>query len=96
MPIIMGNATVPAGTTGTFLFAVPPSYCNVTFYNIGTVATWLGTSAGVTSTNGMLCHSLPTNFQTFMGSKGGSIFGTTGSTAASSAATVQYVIVTDF
>ena len=96
MPIIMGGATVPAGTTATALFTIPPSYCNVTFYNLAAATVWVGPSSTVTSSNGMQCHSIPTNFSTFMGSKGAVIYGTTGSTAASSAATVQYVIVTDF
>jgi hypothetical protein len=96
MPLIMGSATVPSGTTGTFLFTVPPSFCSVTFYNVATATVWLGGSTAVTSANGMQCHSIPVSFQTFMGSKGGGIYGTTGSTAAASAATVQYIIATDF
>ena len=92
----MGAATVPAGTTGTILFPVPPSYCNVTFYNLATATVWVGTSTAVTSANGLQCHSLPVNFQAFMGSKGATLYGTTGSTAASSVATIQFLISTDF
>ena len=91
----MGSATVPSGTTGSPLFTVPPSYCNVTFYNLAAATVWVGTSTAVTSANGLQCHSIPTNFQTFMGSRGAMFYGTTGSTAASSAATVQYLISTD-
>ena len=91
----MGAATVPAGTTGTALFPVPPSYCNVTFYNLSPATVWVGTSTAVTSANGMQCHSVPTNFQTFQASRGAMFYGTTGSTAASSAATIQYLISTD-
>jgi hypothetical protein len=94
--IIMGGATVPAGTTAALLFTVPPSFCNVTFYNLSAASVWVGTSTAVTSANGMLCHSLPTNFQTFVGSRGATFYGTTGSTVASSAATVQYLISSDF
>ena len=91
----MGAATVPSGTTGTPLFPVPPSYCNVTFYNLSAATVWVGTSTAVTAANGMQCHSVPTNFESFIGSKGGMFYGTTGSTAASSVATVQYLISTD-
>lgn len=96
MPIIMGAATVPSGTTATVLFSIPPSYCNVTFYNLAAATVWVGTSTATTSANGMQCHSIPTNFSTFMGSKGATVYGTTGSTVSTSVATVQYVIVTDF
>jgi hypothetical protein len=91
--IIMGQATVPAGTTGTFLFAVPASSCAVTFYNLTTVPVWIGTSTAVTSSIGMQCHSLPTSFTAFIGSKGQQLFGTTGGTAVS---TIQYIISSDF
>jgi hypothetical protein len=97
--IIMGAATVPASTTGTLLFVVPPSYCNVTFYNLGTLSSqtcWLGTSANVTSANGLQCHSIPTSFNTYMGSKGCSIYGAVAGTASTYATTLQYIISTDF
>ena len=94
MPIIMGQATVPASST-VVIFTVPPSYCNVTFYNINTAATnaYIGTSTAVSSTNGLVCHSLPVNFTTFMGSRGGTIYATSGGATPTS---VNYVIVTDF
>lgn len=93
MPMIMGNATVPASSTVP-VFTVPPSYCSVTFYNINTAAAvYLGTNSAGTTTNGFQCHSIPTSFQTFIGSKGGTFWGTTGSATASS---VQFIIVTDF
>ena len=95
MAVIMGGATVPSGTTGTALFTVPPSYCNVTFYNLSAAAVWVGTSTAVTSANGAQCNSIPTTFQTFAGSKGATFYGTCGSTAASSAATVQFLMSTD-
>jgi hypothetical protein len=92
--ITMGAATVPAGLTGTYLFTVPPSYCNVTFYNLAAASVWVGTSTAVTAVNGMQCHSLPTTFQTFMGSKGATFYGTTGSTVSTSVATISYIIET--
>lgn len=93
MPIIMGQATVPASST-VAIFTVPPSYCNVTFYNVNTAATnaYIGTSTAVSSTNGLVCHSLPVNFTTFMGSKGATFYATSGGAVATS---VNYVIVTD-
>ena len=95
MAIIMGAATVPTGLTGTLLFTVPPSWCNVTFYNLATASVWIGTSTAVTTANGLQCHSVPTTFETFMGSKGASFYGTTGSTVSTSVATVQYCIATE-
>ena len=91
MAIVMGSATVPAGTTATQLFATSP-YCNVTFYNISTATVWIGTSTSVTSDNGMQCHSIPTTFFSYPGSKPAVFYGTTGSTVSTSVATVQYII----
>lgn len=99
MAIIMGSATVPASTTGTLLFMIPPSLCNVTFYNLGTLssqACWLGTSTATTSANGLQCHSIPTSFFTYVGGKGTGIYGAAGGTASTYATSVQYIISTDF
>lgn len=95
MTYIMGSATVPSGTTGTLLFNLPPSYCSATFYNISANTVWLGTSTAVTSASGIQCHSIPTTINAFASSRGTGVYGTTGSTAASSVATIQYILVTD-
>jgi hypothetical protein len=94
VPIIAGQATVPASST-VALFTVPPSYCSVTFYNINTAATsvYIGTSKLVSSANGLVCHSIPVSFNTYMGSSGGTFYATTGGAVASS---VNYLIATDF
>jgi hypothetical protein len=94
MAIIMGAATVPAGTTGTLVFTTSP-YCNVTFYNVSSNTVWIGTSTAVTSANGMQCHSIPTNFFTYVGSKAASFYATTGATNATSVATLNYIISTN-
>ena len=90
----MGQATVPASSTVP-IFTVPPSYCSVTFYNINTAATsaYIGTSTSVTTTNGMVCHSIPVSFQAFIGSKGATFYATSGGATATS---VNYIISTDF
>ena len=89
----MGQATVPASNT-VAIFTVPPSYCSVTFYNINTAATaYIGTSTAVSSTNGLVCHSIPVSFQTFIGSKGATFYATSGGATATS---VNYVIATNF
>lgn len=95
MAIVMGAATVPSGTTGTALFSVPP-FSNTTFYNVSAPTVWIGTSTAVTSATGMQCHSIPTSFFTYVGSKYTTLYGTTGSTVSSSVATVQYIISTDY
>jgi hypothetical protein len=95
MTYIMGSATVPSGTTGTLLFNIPPSYAATTFFNISAATVWLGTNTAVTSANGVQCHSIPTTLNSFASSRGVGVYGTTGSTAASSVATIQYFIVTD-
>ena len=94
MPMIMGNATVPASST-VAIFTVPPSFCSVTFYNVNpsTASAYVGTSTSVTTTTGLICHSIPVSFQTFMGSKGATFYATTGGAVATS---VNYIIATDF
>ncbi len=94
MPLIMGNATVPANNTVP-IFTVPPSFCSVTFYNVNpsTASAYIGTSTAVSSANGLVCHSVPVSFETFMGSKGATFYATTGGAVATS---VNYLIATDF
>jgi hypothetical protein len=93
MAFIMGNATVPASST-VAIFTVPPSYCAVTFYNTNAAATsaYIGTSTAVSSANGLICHSIPVSFQTFMGSKGATFYATSGGATATS---VNFIIATD-
>lgn len=89
---IMGQSTVPASNTVP-LFQIPPGLVNVTIYNVNTAATnvYIGTTAKVTSTDGMVCHSIPTSFFGYMGSSGIMLYGTTGGAVASS---INYVIST--
>jgi len=94
--IAMGQAGILPGTAATPLFMVPPGLCNVTFYNLSAASAWIGTSTAVTSANGMQCHSVPTTFQGFMGSRGAMFYGTTGSTVSTSVATIQFIVVSDF
>ena len=93
MALIMGNATVPASSTVP-IFTIPPSFCTVTFYNINTAATnaYVGTSTAVSTANGLICHSIPVSFQTFMGSRGATFYATSGGATATS---VNYIIATD-
>lgn len=92
MAFVMGNATVPASSTVP-VFTIPPSYCSVTFYNLSAAAVYLGTSSAGTTVNGFQCHSIPTTFQTFAGGRGAQFWGTTGSATAAS---IQFILVTDF
>lgn len=92
MAYICGQATVPASNTVP-LFEIPPGLANVTIYNVNAAAAnvYLGTTSKVSSTSGMICHSIPTSTFGYMGSAGGVIYGTTGGTVASS---VNYIIST--
>jgi hypothetical protein len=90
---VMGQATVPSSSTVP-LFTVPPGFCNVTMYNLNTVTSvFVGTSTAVTTANGLQCHSIPTSFSGYIGSKGATFYGTTGVATASS---VNYIISTAF
>lgn len=87
----MGQATCPS--TGTVpLFTVPAGLCNVTFWNVSTGIVYVGTSTNTTTGNGLQCHSIPTNFYTYVGSRGATFYGVT----SGGTATVNYLITTDF
>lgn len=85
---VVASATVP-------LFTVPSGLCNVTFWNVSGLNVYVGTGTALTSSNGLQCHSIPTNFFTYVGSKGATFYGC-GTAAASNTATVNYIISTDF
>jgi hypothetical protein len=92
--IALGQAVIMPGTAATPLFTAPPGLCSVTFYNLGSTSAWIGTSTAATSANGMQCSSVPTSFTGYTGSRGATFYGTTGSTVATSVATIQFIIVT--
>lgn len=91
MAYVMGQVSVATANTLP-LFTVPGGLCNVTFWNVSAGTVYVGTSTALTTTNGMQCHSIPTNFFTYVSSKGATFYGanTSGSTAV-----VNYIIVTD-
>lgn len=94
MSYVMGQITV-ASTAGVVpLFTLPPSLCNVTFWNSATGTTgtiYVGSSTTVTATNGLQCHSIPTNFISYVSTGGATFYGT----VPSGTAQVNYIIVTD-
>lgn len=93
MAYIMGQATCPTSSTSP-LFTVPAGLCNVTFWNVSAPNIYVGTSTAVTSTNGLVCHSIPTNFFTYVGSRGATFYGANPN--AGTAGSVNYIISTDF
>jgi hypothetical protein len=90
MSYMMGQATAPTSAT-TALFTVPPGLANVTFWNVSGGTVYVGTSAAVTTSDGLQCHSIPTNFSSYVSSKGTTLYG---ANVSGTAATVNYVIVT--
>lgn len=102
MAIIFGSATVPASTTGTFLFQVPPGVSAVTFYNPGTAQPiWLGSgTAPSLATTGFSVPVMSTpltlfTIPGFVGSAGTKVYGATAGTASTYATTLQYVLSTN-
>ena len=94
MAYVMGQVTVASGSTVP-LFTVPPSLCNVTFWNSSTSATNIvsvGTSTAVTSANGLQCHSIPTSFNSYVSSRGATFYG---ANTSGTNGLINYVIVTD-
>ena len=91
MAMVMGQVTVPTAST-TSIFRVPSGLCNATFWNLSAGTVFVGTSSAVTTSNGMQCHSIPTNFFTYVSSGGATLWG---ANTSGSAAVVNYIIVTD-
>jgi hypothetical protein len=88
---VMGQVTVTTPNTQA-LFRLPAGLCNVTFWNnTPTASVYVGTSTAVTAANGLVCHSIPTNFYQYVSSGGAQFYGT----VATGPATISYIIVTD-
>jgi hypothetical protein len=91
MTLIMGQATVPSNSTVP-LFQIPPGFVSVTMYNINTSTVFLGTSASVSPTNGLVMHSVPTSFTGSMTSKAAMIYG---ANTAGTGTSINYIIDSD-
>lgn len=94
MAYVIGQVSVANNTTVP-LFTVPAGLCNVTFWNSSTSATnvvSVGTSLSVSSTNGLQCHSIPTNFFSYVSSRGATLYG---ANTSGSVGLINYVISTD-
>ena len=88
----MGQVVMSTAATVQPMFRMPAGLCNVTFWNNTTSATiYIGTSTAVSSSSGLVCHSIPTSFYQYVSSGGAQFYGT----VASGPATVSYIIVTD-
>lgn len=91
MAYVLGQVVVSGGSVQP-LFRVPASLCNVTFWNNTLAATvYVGTSTAVTAVNGLVCHSIPTSFNSYVSSGGAAFYGT----VTTGPATLSYIIVSD-
>lgn len=73
------------------IFTIPPGPVSVTFWNAGAQAVYVGASTNVSSVNGLQCHSIPTQFNTWPYSRGQQLYATTGNATAG---TIQYIVST--
>jgi hypothetical protein len=86
----IGQWSVAASSTAA-IFTIPPGPVSVTFWNVGTQTVYVGASTTVSATNGLQCHSIPVNFNTWPFSKGQVLYATTGN---GTAGTIQYIVST--
>lgn len=93
MAYIMGAVTLSPTSGMTPLFNVPPGLCNVTFWNSNTANCFVGTSTSVTTANGLQCHSIPTNFYSYISNRGATFYGTIATNGGT--AVINYLIVTN-
>jgi hypothetical protein len=84
MSVIMGTANVPGNAT-VAVYSLPPGYANVcTYQPSNPQAVYKGTSANVSVANGLMVPVTPMNTETYTGSRGATIYATTGNATASS------------
>lgn len=84
MAIITGTATVPSSST-VAVMSLPPGYSALTlFQGAGFQQVWVGTSPNVAATTGMLVPTTPLITESYSGSKGATLYATTGSAVPSS------------
>lgn len=88
----MGQVPVVATSAPTPLFVLPPALCNVTFWNAASTVCYIGTGTVLTTTNTLVCHSIPTSFFSYV-SGGGTTF--YGSAPTSGTALINFILVTD-
>lgn len=91
MALTFSQAPVP-GTTAVSLLTVPPGQYSLSFYTSAATTIYLGTSNGVSATNGYPCTSVPTFIESFTGSKGGTVWALN---TASTTLSVNYVLSTN-
>lgn len=91
MAYIMGQVLVASGAGVQPLFTVPAGLCNVTFWNTASTI-YIGSSTTASTVNGLVCHSIPTSFFTYVGSRSATFYGT----VSSGTAQVNYIITTNF
>ncbi len=90
MAVEIGQWSVAASSTAA-IFTIPPGPVSVTFWNVGAQNVYIGASTLVSTVNGLQCHSIPVNFNTWPFSKGQQLYATTGNATAG---TIQYIVST--
>lgn len=85
MSLVTGQATVPGNST-VQVFILPPGIVNTTVFQPTPSATavYIGTSANVTSANGMMVPVTAMNMESYISSRGTPVFATTGNATGSS------------
>lgn len=84
MPLVIGQATVPANTT-VAVYTLPPGTMNTTLFQpTNPQAVYVGTSPHVSPTNGMKVPITPTNSESYVSAPGVTVYATTGNGTASS------------
>lgn len=92
MSLVMGQVSVPGNST-VQVFILPPGTVNTTLYQPSSASTvqavYIGTSANVSSTNGLMVPITAVNIESYVTSRGTPVWATTGNATASS---IQYII----
>ena len=89
MSVLMGSVTVPGNAT-TAVFTLPPGTVNTTMFQpAGLQSVWIGTSVNVSTANSMMVPVTPISMESYVSSRGATVYATTGNATASS---FQYII----
>ena len=84
MPIIVGQATVPASSTVPAFILPPGTLCTCFYQTTPNQQVWVGTTPNVSATNGMPVPVTPLTCEQYVSSGGATLYATTGNATASS------------
>jgi hypothetical protein len=89
--LIMGQIQLTNSASVQRAIEIPSGAVSVVLYNTGSATVWLGSGTAITTSNGLVMHTVPTSFQGWMTGQAAQLYALTAGTAAS----FNYILMTD-